>query len=200
MLTYDALRTLVASERAAAKLLALPEDFFEQVQRYVKLKEQAAGGQLAPGSADTAALSDAGRAARAFGPTEGFIGRADELWELDAAKRALSDLLEVRERKLVAAALSFVRTGGQPGSLLPHELALFNALAAGIKEFRAVQSKLLEPEAAARAVVAFLQDVPAFAGSDLKSYGPYKAGDIATVPAEMAKALVAGGAAQELKA
>ena len=173
MLTYDALRTLVASERAAAKLLALPEDFFEQVQRYVKLKEQAAG------------------------PSG---GRADELWELDAAKRALSDLLEVRERKLVAAALSFVRTGGQPGSLLPHELALFNALAAGIKEFRAVQSKLLEPEAAARAVVAFLQDVPAFAGSDLKSYGPYKAGDIATVPAEMAKALVAGGAAQELKA
>ncbi len=184
MLTYDALRKLVTDERAAAKMLALPEDFFEQVQRYVKLKEQAAGGQLAPGS----------------GPGEGFIGRADELWELDAAKRALSDLLEVRERKLVAAALSFVRTGGQPGTLLPHELALFSALAAGIKEFRALQQRLLEPEAATRTVVAFLQDVPAFAGADLKSYGPYKAGDIATVPAEMAKALVAGGAAQELKA
>ena len=172
MLTYDALRKLVADERAGTKLLPLPEDFFEQVQRYVKLKEQAAG----PGG-----------------------GRADELWELDAAKRALSDLLEVRERKLVGAALSFVRTGGQPGSVLPHELALFSALAEGIKEFRGVQQRLLEP-GEARSVVAFLQDVPAFAGSDLKSYGPYKAGDIATVPAEMAKALVTGKAAQELKA
>lgn len=172
MLTYETLRTLVASEQGAPKLLPLPEDFFDQVQRYVKLKEQAAG------------------------PSG---GRADELWELDAAKRVLADLLAVRERKLVMTALAFVRTGGQPGALLPHELALFNAHTEALKAFRETQSRLLEP-GEQRAVVALLQDVPAFAGSDLKSYGPYKAGDIAAIPADTAKALTAAGAARELKA
>jgi DNA replication factor GINS len=44
--------------------------------------------------------------------------------------------------------------------------------------------------------VAFLQDIPQFVGIDMGCYGPYRAGDIATVPEENAKVLIEKGASE----
>ena len=49
-------------------------------------------------------------------------------------------------------------------------------------------------------VVRFLQEIPAIVGSDMKTYGPFKPEDIATLPVENAKALIKQGVAEEVEA
>ena len=49
-------------------------------------------------------------------------------------------------------------------------------------------------------LVRFLQEVPAIIGSDMKSYGPFKAEDVATLPTENARILISQGAAVEVEA
>lgn len=48
-------------------------------------------------------------------------------------------------------------------------------------------------------VVRFLQEVPAIVGADMKTYGPFKAEDIAALPVENAKALIKQEAAIEVE-
>jgi DNA replication factor GINS len=48
-------------------------------------------------------------------------------------------------------------------------------------------------------VLRFLKDVPALIGSDLKTYGPFKAEDIASLPPENAKILVKQGLAEKVE-
>jgi len=48
-------------------------------------------------------------------------------------------------------------------------------------------------------LVRFLQAVPAIIGSDMKPYGPFKAEDVATLPAENARILINKGAAVEVE-
>jgi len=49
-------------------------------------------------------------------------------------------------------------------------------------------------------VVRFVQEVPAIIGVDMKTYGPFKPEDIATLPAENAKILIKKGLAVEIEA
>ncbi|MEM2972313.1 MAG: hypothetical protein QW270_07855 [Candidatus Bathyarchaeia archaeon] len=47
-------------------------------------------------------------------------------------------------------------------------------------------------------ILRFLKDVPAIIGSDLKTYGPFKAEDVASLPAENARILVKQGLAEKV--
>ncbi|MEM2995035.1 MAG: hypothetical protein QXI91_03325 [Candidatus Bathyarchaeia archaeon] len=47
-------------------------------------------------------------------------------------------------------------------------------------------------------ILRFLKDVPAIVGSDLKAYGPFKAEDVASLPAENARILVKQGLAEKV--
>jgi len=49
-------------------------------------------------------------------------------------------------------------------------------------------------------VLRFRKDVPAIIGSNMKTYGPFKIEDIASLPAENAKILVKQGLAEKVKA
>jgi DNA replication factor GINS len=49
-------------------------------------------------------------------------------------------------------------------------------------------------------VLRFLREVPAIIGADMKSYGPFKPEDVASVPAENAKILIKQGLAAEVEA
>jgi DNA replication factor GINS len=49
-------------------------------------------------------------------------------------------------------------------------------------------------------VLRFLKDVPALIGSDMKTYGPFEAEDVATLPSENAKILVKQGLAEKVEA
>lgn len=48
-------------------------------------------------------------------------------------------------------------------------------------------------------VLRFLKDVPAIIGSDMKTYGPFKAEDVASLPVENAKILVKQGLAEKIE-
>jgi len=49
-------------------------------------------------------------------------------------------------------------------------------------------------------LVRFIQEIPAIVGSDMKTYGPFKSEDIATLPAENAQILIKQGVAVEVEA
>lgn len=120
---------------------------------------------------------------------------------------ALGDsLLELR----LAKSSSYISDNGiAPQSALPEEElvdgALERAVAVGELLRRAVRDGsplvlyAIRWEAAREmAAVAIKQDVRAFRGVDLNSYGPFSPGDIAMVPREDARALVAKGQAEEV--
>ncbi|MEM2102327.1 MAG: hypothetical protein QXM22_02295, partial [Candidatus Bathyarchaeia archaeon] len=49
-----------------------------------------------------------------------------------------------------------------------------------------------------RVLVRFLKDMPAIIGADMKTYGPFKAEDVGTVPTENAKVLIKQGIAAKI--
>jgi DNA replication initiation complex subunit (GINS family) len=104
--------------------------------------------------------------------------------------------MDIRERKIVSFALSFVRSGSFPASMLPEEKELFEGIAAMIKEHQGRREMAMNGERPALKAVAFLQDIPQFVGIDMGCYGPYSKGDIASVPEANAKVLVEKGAAE----
>jgi len=65
---------------------------------------------------------------------------------------------------------------------------------------RGKASRVKEKEKPKQMLVRFLQEVPAIIGSDMKSYGPFKAEDVATLPTENARILISQGAAVEVEA
>ena len=50
-----------------------------------------------------------------------------------------------------------------------------------------------------RAVLRFLRDVPAIIGADMKTYGPFKVEDVASLPVENAKILIKQGLAEKVE-
>ncbi|MBC7129615.1 hypothetical protein H5T51_00135, partial [Candidatus Bathyarchaeota archaeon] len=50
-----------------------------------------------------------------------------------------------------------------------------------------------------RIIVRFLKEIPEIVGIDMKSYGPYKPEDVASLPAENAEILIKQGLAVEIE-
>ena len=49
---------------------------------------------------------------------------------------------------------------------------------------------MLEGNPVKRDVVGVKEDIPQFMGTDMKTYGPYKTGDVVTLPLEISKFLM----------
>jgi len=61
-------------------------------------------------------------------------------------------------------------------------------------------SRLEKKEKPKKMLVRFVQEIPAIVGSDMKTYGPFKPEDIATLPTENARILIKQGVAVEVEA
>lgn len=61
-------------------------------------------------------------------------------------------------------------------------------------------NNLIEVDTPKRILVRFLREIPAIVGSDMRTYGPFKIEDIATLPVENATSLVKQGFAIEVEA
>ena len=61
-------------------------------------------------------------------------------------------------------------------------------------------NSVVEEDTPKRILVRFLRDIPAIVGSDMRTYGPFKIEDIATLPIENAAALMKQGFAMEVEA
>ena len=61
-------------------------------------------------------------------------------------------------------------------------------------------SRIEGEEKPKKMLVRFVQEIPAIVGSDMKTYGPFKPEDIATLPTENARILIKRGVAVEVEA
>ncbi len=117
-------------------------------------------------------------------------------WRVESAKRRLQDIIDIREKKIVNSALYAARSKTVPENLTPEETVFFNSLLNIIKGFRKDVDSIIEIR---DDLVAMKQDIEEFVGINMKNYGPYKAGDIATLPKQNAELLVNKGIAERIQ-
>ncbi len=116
--------------------------------------------------------------------------------EYQGAKQRFQSITQMRERKILSFTLSYVRSGSIPENMTPEERELFDSVVKSLEDYHGKKKKALSGEKFNFLPVAFLQDIPQFVGIDMGYYGPYKSGDIATVPEDNAKLLVEKGAGE----
>jgi DNA replication factor GINS len=127
--------------------------------------------------------------------------------ERENAERMLRELSDLRLKKLVAAELDGV--GVVSSALTREERALHSDLRRllsvhddrlkSILMGRVPQVDAKSPPEPGLKVVRFLQAVPAIMGIDMKTYGPFKPEDVASLPVENAENLIRRGIAKEVE-
>jgi DNA replication initiation complex subunit (GINS family) len=122
----------------------------------------------------------------------------EDSWEYESAKRLLQDLLDRRESKTVNLALFHIRSGADPGKLTREEQELFDYIISGIKQFRKKLKEGVEGKMEPMLTIGFLTDTPEFVGLDERNYGPFRKGDVASIPADNARLLVDKGMARPI--
>ncbi|KYH37922.1 MAG: hypothetical protein AYL28_004780 [Candidatus Bathyarchaeota archaeon B23] len=169
-------------ERWSRELQRLPEGFLEEMRDYARrLREQ---GRMLDRSS--------------------IVGRIAER-ERENAERMWRELLELRVRKIVEAVLEGRALPIE--ALTPEEKGLHASLgrlmAEHLEKMRSSQPREVaiprgRPPKGMK-IVRFLQPIPAIIGVDMKTYGPFKAEDVALLPEENAENLIRRGIAKEVE-
>lgn len=171
-ITFELIRRIQREEQKLPKLTKLPENFYLNVNSYLQQKRKIA---------------------------ETKEDRKGEL-ESKNIERLIEDIFNRRERKILNQALIAARTNIPPENLTDEEKEFFDGLIAIIKERRLNILKMLSEEKEEIVnLIVFKEDVPEFVASDLKTYGPFKKGDIAKLPEDNIKVLLERGIAEEFK-
>ncbi len=127
---------------------------------------------------------------------EAMAKEKGDKFELQTAKQRFFSIMQIRERKIVNFTLSYVRSGALPQNMQPEERQLFDSVVKRLKDFHEKRDRAMSGQRSTFKTVAILQPLPQFVGIDMGYYGPYRQGDIATVPAENAGLLTEKGAAE----
>ncbi|MDW8062961.1 MAG: hypothetical protein RMI43_02185 [Candidatus Caldarchaeum sp.] len=167
--TYEKLLELWNAERMNNELQQIPEQFFEELSNYMgHLRRQI---RLSERDSPNTLLKNT---------------------ELEMIAKLLESLLRLRLRKIIEAA--FTQTPAE--NMLPFEKKthtyIIRALShheAKIRNASASPKSLLAEAEEKSEVVVFLKDFPKFIGEDLRAYGPFKEGDVATIYYANAQAL-----------
>lgn len=179
---YDELYEAWRKEKENTEVQLLPKDFFDRLTQYVKrLREE---GRM---------LDEKTIRARLL------------LRESKNVKKLCSELIQLRYEKVlrkVMAGETVVKEG-----LTDDEEKLFREIVASTELYQNFLKGVLGgrslsvevKEKARKRVVRFLQEIPAIVGADMKTYGPFKPEDIASVPNENARILVKQGLAVEVE-
>ena len=140
--------------------------------------------------------------------------------ELRNAQNIFDDIIERREKKILNYALSSVRLREKADTKLmtTREWELYESLVAAIKNYREATDlkgakfelkELEKPQTLSDLAgeknngkgflkIELLDELPEIVGADLKEYGPFKKGDVATIPKENAQLFISNGKAKEL--
>jgi DNA replication factor GINS len=180
--TYRELREAWKRELENSDLGKLPADFYSGIANYVKkLKEESR-------------MLDK-RTAKAI-----LLRK-----ETQNVKRMARELIQVRYRKIVDK--------GARGQEIAHDVLtaeeeeifkkispiaeMVSCVLDGILRGRAPKATIEHGHK--KIVLRFLKDIPAIVGVDMKTYGPFKAEDIASIPSENAKILTEQGLAEKVE-
>lgn len=176
---YDDLYKAWKQELENAELGKLPSDFYAKIADYLRrLKEES---RMLDKKTMKASLLES---------------------EMRNVKRMLRELIQARYRKLVKKTsegqkvsldILTVEEAKICGGILPLAEA-YQKFAKGLLQGSA--PKVEVEKARKRAVLRFFKDIPAIIGADMKTYGPFKVEDVASLPVENAKVLVKQGLAE----
>ncbi|MBI4043637.1 MAG: DNA replication complex GINS family protein [Candidatus Diapherotrites archaeon] len=180
-ISYDELTRVYRLEKNTSRLVELPEDFYNALYEFMVNEHN----QYLESLKDVSS------------------SRARDFSNL---RKMVEELFGLREKKVLSLALVSARTSdGMPEHLTLQEKELFSDLLEAINAHRGVLSGLMvsgtraspgEPltESAKdlnTLPVRILSEVPAFVGSDLKSYGPFQPGQTVQLPNRIAHMFVA---------
>ena len=171
-ITFDLIRKIQMEEQRLPNLTKLPDNFYVNVARYLTQKRK---------------MSE-----------EDMKGGVD----IKNIERLAEDIFNRRERKIMNDVMIFVRTGIKPENLNDEERAFFDEISSHLKDRRGnLLFTMLEAETKeAGSMIMFKEDFSEFIGSDMKTYGPFKKGDITKIPEGNMKLLLEKGIIEELKA
>jgi DNA replication factor GINS len=183
---YDEVFAAWRFEVENAELGGLPPDFFARVAEYVqRIKEESRMLDKKTAKAD-------------------LLER-----ELEHVQRMVGELVWARYNKLIRLVTESQKV---PSELLTaEETALCSGFLSFVEAYHAFVKKLVQGHVLdlgvtdkprqphKRVALRFLKAIPAVVGADMKTYGPFLAEDIASLPIENAKILVKRGLAEAVE-
>lgn len=180
---YEELFEVWKKEKENAELQMLPTDFFGRLADYMrKIREES---RMLDKNTTRARLMH-----REFENTKKLVKdfvklrRNKILKKMVAGKTVQEDALTTEERGLHHGFLPLAES--------------YQGFVKNILRGQSVQVERKEkPE---KMLVRFVQEIPAIIGSDMNTYGPYRAEDVATLPHENARILIKQGVAVEVEA
>ena len=127
--------------------------------------------------------------------------------EMEHVQRMVKELVWVRYRKLLSLITECQKL--PLDHLTLEEVTLCKRFVSFIEAYRSFTEKLLQGHmpkidfpkdtgAHKRVALRFLHSIPAIVGADMKTYGPFTAEDVGSVPIENAKILVQRGLAERI--
>lgn len=122
-----------------------------------------------------------------------------EHWALESVKRRLKTIFERRERKILNAAHGFIDSGVVPESMTEEEKKFFEKIVECLNSFQKEREGKLEKQDENLVLVTMLESVHKFVGMNMKNYGPFNKGDIATLPEPNAELLIKKGLAEKIE-
>lgn len=182
-LSYRELRVVHQSEKRNPNLTEVDPDFFEKARGYIKKIEESLASEKDEHKRKL--MED----------------------ELKSAKQILLEIYELREKKIVLAALSKIR-GGKPDTrvFLKKERELFDEILKFLENYRKIilegEEKEVEKghkfeESGAKIIALIKDDIPRFVGPDMKKYNLRK-NDLVTLPESIFKILEKRGVAERV--
>lgn len=170
-ITFELIRKIQRGEQRTPKLTKLPKGLYNNAKAYLKRKRGASNRRI--------------------------------VLEAKNVERLVEDIFNRRERKVFNLSIIAARTGIPPENLIDEEKDFFDKIMDILKARRSnILNKILEKEGTQKemaTLVIFNEDVPEFLGSDMKTYGPFKKGDIAKLPEENMRVMIKQGVTKEFK-
>ncbi|MFQ6087101.1 MAG: hypothetical protein ACE5OV_03665 [Candidatus Bathyarchaeia archaeon] len=180
---YDELYEAWTKERETTEIQALPKDFYVKLAGYMKKMKE-----------ESRMLDE--KTVRAK-----LLRR-----ESNNVKRMVKELIRMRYEKALRKAMAGEIVAKEA---LTHEeekllgevspsIGSYQTLLKGILSGRSTRIEVKEKPKAM--ILRFVQEIPAIIGADMKTYGPFKPEDIASLPVENARILIKQGVAVEVEA
>lgn len=179
---YNELYEAWKKEKETAEIQKLPKKFYAELANYMKKIRQ-----------ESRMLDEK--------TTKAKLMRR----ELKNARRLVTELVDLRFKKTLGTAASGKSV---PIEVLAEEEEKLHGEISPLTEsyqrflkniLRGHISRVEKEDKPTKLLVRFLQEIPAIVGSDMKTYGPFKPEDIATLPNENARILIKRAVAVEVE-
>lgn len=179
---YDELYEAWRKEKENPEVQTIPRDFYARLADYIKrIREE---NRMLDQKTTKAKLMQ-----REFENVKRMVGELIRLRRMKALRKALTG------KTVPAAALTEEEEKFQK-EILPSTES-YRMFLKDVQRGRMSQAE--RKEKPQKMLVRFLQEIPAIVGADMKTYGPFKPEDIATLPVENARILIKQGTAVEVE-